>query len=133
MTRLTSIRRVLEEEHVYEVNDRISGSHIRLSIPIKVGVLDNTLKMSIDKEGLESQDQRYLDSKYEGHAFRCVASTKVTPKSIALVSDNRFWTNPVRTASVRCGLIFGRHFVRLAAQVMRTRRYSEPTVAHLEP
>ena len=118
MTRLTSIRRVLEEEHVYEVNDGISGSHIRLSILIKVNMLDDTLKMSIDKEGLEFQSQKYFDSKYEKHALRCVASTKVTPNLIAPVSDNRFWTNPVRTASVRCGLILGRHFVRFAAQVM---------------
>ena len=119
MTRLTSIRRVLEEEHVHEVNDRISGSHIRPSILIKVGVLDDTLEMSIDKEGLEFRSQKYFDSEYEGHAFKGVASIRITPKLIALVSDNRFWTNPARTASVRCGLILGRRFVRLAAQVMR--------------
>jgi hypothetical protein len=68
MARLTSIRRVLEEEHVYEVNDRISGSHIRLGIFIKVGMLDDTLKMSIDKEGLKFWGQKYFNSKYEGHA-----------------------------------------------------------------
>jgi hypothetical protein len=68
MARLTSIRRVLEEEHVYEVNDRISGSHGRLCMLVKVGMLYDTLKMSIDKEGLEFLSQKDFDSSYEGHA-----------------------------------------------------------------
>ena len=52
MTRLTSIHRVLEEKHVYEVDDRISGGHVHRSIFIKVGVLDDALKISIGKERL---------------------------------------------------------------------------------
>ena len=49
MTRLTSIRRVLDKECVDKVDDRISGSQIRLCIFIKVGMLYDTLEMSIDK------------------------------------------------------------------------------------
>jgi len=49
MTRLTSIRGVLEKEYVYNVDDRISGNHIRFCVFIKVGVLDDTLEVSIDK------------------------------------------------------------------------------------
>jgi len=53
---------MLEEEHVYKVDDRISGSHVRLSMFIKVGVLDDTLEMSIDKERLKSGSQKYPGS-----------------------------------------------------------------------
>jgi hypothetical protein len=62
MSRLTSIRRVLEEEYMYETDDRISGSHIRLSTLIEVCVLDDTLEMSIDKEWLEFRCQKSLGS-----------------------------------------------------------------------
>lgn len=53
MTRLTSIRRVLEKEYVYKVDDKISGGHIRLCTFIKVGVLNDTLEVSIGKQRLE--------------------------------------------------------------------------------
>jgi hypothetical protein len=43
MAGLTSVRRVLQEEHVYKVNDRISGGRIYLSVRIKVGMLNDTL------------------------------------------------------------------------------------------
>jgi hypothetical protein len=62
MSRLTSIRRVLEEEYMYEADDRISGSHIRLRTLIEVCVLDDTLEMSIDKERLEFRSQKSLGS-----------------------------------------------------------------------
>lgn len=49
---LTSIRRVFEEECVYKVDDRISGGRIHLSMCIKVGMLNDTLEMSVDEERL---------------------------------------------------------------------------------
>jgi hypothetical protein len=48
MAGLASIRRVFEEEHVYKVNDRISGGRIHPSVCIKVGMLNDTLEMSVD-------------------------------------------------------------------------------------
>jgi hypothetical protein len=52
MAGLTSIRRVFEEERVYKVDDRISGGRIHLSMCIKVGMLNDTLEMSVDEERL---------------------------------------------------------------------------------
>jgi hypothetical protein len=52
MAGLTSIRRMFEEERVYKVDDRISGGRIDRSVCIKVGVLYDTLEMSVDKERL---------------------------------------------------------------------------------
>ena len=43
MAGLTSIRRVLQEEHVYKVDDRVSGSSVYLGVRIKVGMLNDTL------------------------------------------------------------------------------------------
>ena len=43
MTGLTSIRRVLQEEHVYKVDDRISGGRIYSSVRIKISMLNDTL------------------------------------------------------------------------------------------
>jgi len=52
MAGLTSIRRVFEEERLYKVDDRISGGRIDLSVCIKVGMLNNTLEMSVNEERL---------------------------------------------------------------------------------
>lgn len=52
MAWLTSIRRVFEEERLYEVDDRFSGGCIDLSVCIKVGMLNNTLEMSVNEERL---------------------------------------------------------------------------------
>lgn len=43
MAGLTSIRWVLQEEHVYKVDDRIPGGRIFLGVRIKVGMLNDTL------------------------------------------------------------------------------------------
>lgn len=43
MTGLTGIRRVLEEEHVHKMDDRISGGRIYPGVRIKIGVLNDTL------------------------------------------------------------------------------------------
>jgi hypothetical protein len=52
MAGLASIRRVFEEERVYKVDDRISGGRIHLSVCIEVGMLNDTLEMSVDEERL---------------------------------------------------------------------------------
>jgi hypothetical protein len=52
MAGLTSIRRVFEEKRVYKVDGRISGGRIYLSVCIKVGMLNDTLEMSVDEERL---------------------------------------------------------------------------------
>jgi len=52
MAGLTSVRRVFEEECLYKVDDRISGGRIYLRVCIKVGMLNDTLKMSVDEERL---------------------------------------------------------------------------------
>jgi len=54
---LTGIGRVLEKEHMYKADDSISGSCVYLSVLIKVGVLGDTLEMSIHKERLKFRDQ----------------------------------------------------------------------------
>jgi hypothetical protein len=118
MARLTSVRWVFEEEHIYKMDDRISRSCVRLGVSIEISVLDDALKMSINQERLKFRSQKYLGSKYGRRAFRGVASTKVTPNSNTLGSDNRFWIIAVRTASVRCGLTLGEHFTRLADQII---------------
>jgi hypothetical protein len=118
MTWLASIGRVLEKEYMYKVDNSISGSCVYLGVPVKVGVLDDTLEMSIDNERLKFCVRNALSSKRDNRTFRCVTSIKVTPKSRALASDNRFWIDTARTASVRCGLILGKHFAKLAAQMV---------------
>ena len=57
MAWLTGIGRVLEKEHMYKADDSISGSCVYLSVLIKVGVLGDTLEMSIHKERLKFRDQ----------------------------------------------------------------------------
>ena len=52
MAGLTSIRRMLQEEGVYKVDDGISSSRICLSVRIEVSMLNDTLEMSVDKEWL---------------------------------------------------------------------------------
>lgn len=52
MAGLTGIRGVFEEERVYKVDDRISAGRIHLSACIKVGMLNDTLEMSVNEEGL---------------------------------------------------------------------------------
>jgi hypothetical protein len=52
MARLTSIRRVFEEERMHKVDDRISGGRIHLGVCIEVGMLNDTLEISVDEERL---------------------------------------------------------------------------------
>jgi hypothetical protein len=49
---LACICRVFEEERVYKVDDRISGGRIYLSVFVKVGMLNDTLQVSVDEERL---------------------------------------------------------------------------------
>jgi hypothetical protein len=52
MAGLTSVRRMFEEERLYKVDDRIPGGRIHCSVSIKVGMLNDTLEMSVDEEWL---------------------------------------------------------------------------------
>ena len=47
-------------------------------------------------------------------------SIRIIPKLIALASDNLFRIKTVRTESVRCGLMFGKHFAKVAVQIIST-------------
>lgn len=48
MTRLASIRWVFQKEQVNKPNYDVPGGCSRLSVPIKIGMLDDALKMSVD-------------------------------------------------------------------------------------
>lgn len=48
MTRLTGVRWMFQKEYMHKPNYGISGSRSRLSVLVKIDMLDNALEMSVD-------------------------------------------------------------------------------------
>ena len=48
MTRLTGVRWMFQKEYVHKSNHGVSGSRSRLSMLVKIDMLDDALEMTVD-------------------------------------------------------------------------------------